>query len=113
LVQDVLEKEVEGGPFHFAFDRGFLHVFDSEEERQRIAENMSRHLDEDGVWLSLLGNADEVRLGPGPPQRSARDIVSAVEPYFEILSLTSSHFETSLSDPRAWVCLMKKRVGAT
>jgi SAM-dependent methyltransferase len=113
LVQDVLETEVEGGPFHFAFDRGFLHVFDSEELRQRIAENMSRSLDEDGMWLSLLGNADEVRGGPGPPQRSARDIVSAVEPYFEILSLTSSHFETNLSEPRAWVCLMRKRVRAT
>jgi SAM-dependent methyltransferase len=113
LLQDVFETEVEGGPFHFAFDRGFLHVFDSEETRQRIAENMSRYLDEDGLWLSLLGNDDEVRRGPGPPQWSAGDIVSAVEPYFEILSLTSSHFETSLSEPRAWVCLMKKRLRAT
>jgi methyl halide transferase len=113
LLLDVFEKEVEGGPFHFAFDRGFLHVIDSEELRQRIAENVSGYLDDNGLWLSLLGNADEVRRGPGPPQRSAREIVCAVEPYFEVLSLTSSHFETSLSESRAWVCLMKKRARAT
>jgi SAM-dependent methyltransferase len=114
LVQDVLDKEIEGGPFHFAFDRGFFHVSDSEEVRQRLAESVSRCLDEDGLWLSLLGNADEVRRGPGPPQLSARDIVIAVEPHFEILSLVSSHFETSLPEPpRSWVCLMRKRTQAT
>lgn len=114
LVQDILETEVEDGPYHFAFDRGFLHMIDSEEVRQKFAETVGRYLDENGLWLSLLGNADEVGRGPGPPQRSARDIVNAVEPYFEILSLTSSHFETKLLEPpRAWVCLMKKRLRAT
>src|ERR1051326_4168040 len=111
LVQDVLENEVEGGPFHFAFDRGFFHVIDSEQVRQRFAEVVGRYLDEAGLWLSLLGNADEVRRGPAPPKRSASDIGTAVEPSFEILSLASSHFETSFPEPpRAWVCLMRKRV---
>ncbi|HTS26886.1 MAG TPA: class I SAM-dependent methyltransferase [Bryobacteraceae bacterium] len=111
LVHDVLEREVEGGPFHFAFDRGFLHLIDSEEERRSVAAMMSRCLDENGLWLSLLGNADEARDGPGPPRRSAREIVTAVEPCFEILSLTSSHFELSILQPhRAWVSLMKQRV---
>jgi hypothetical protein len=32
------------------------------------------HLEEAGLWLTLVGNADEVRKGPGPPQRTARDI---------------------------------------
>ena len=108
--QDVLERDVKGAPFHFAFDRGFLHIFDSEEQRRNIAETMSRYLDAEGLWLSLLGNADEVRRGGGPPQRTARDIVTAVERYFEILSLASSHFEGNLATPpRAWACLMKKR----
>jgi SAM-dependent methyltransferase len=109
-VLDILQNHVVGAPFRFAFDRGFFHIIESIEPRQRFAESLSRYLDEGGLWLSLLGNADEVRRGPGPPQRSARDIVNAVEPYFEILSLTSSHFETSFPQPpRAWVCLMRKR----
>jgi hypothetical protein len=39
--------------------------------------------------------------------------VSAVEPFFEILSLISGHFEAKLSyPPRAWICLMGKRSAA-
>ena len=110
LVLDILESEVEGAPFGFAFDRGCLHLIDSDEARTSLVKKVSGYLEPGGRWLSLLGNADEKRQGPGPPQRSARDIVNAVEPYFEILSLVSSHFETTFPQPpRAWVCLMGKR----
>jgi SAM-dependent methyltransferase len=110
LVLDVFQQHVDGGPFHFAFDRGFLHTIDSEKVRKGFAETVSGYLDAGGLWLSLLGNADEVRRGPGPPQRTARDIVDAVEQHFAILSLISGHFESRHVDPaRAWVCLMGKR----
>jgi SAM-dependent methyltransferase len=110
LVLDVLREHVHGGPFHFAFDRGFLHTIESDQVRKSIAETVSRYLDAGGLWLSLLGNADEVRRGPGPPQRTASEIVNAVEPHFEILSLISGHFESRHVDPaRAWVCLMRNR----
>jgi SAM-dependent methyltransferase len=110
LVLDVFQEHVDGGPFHFAFDRGFLHTIDSDQVRKSFAGTVGGYLGEGGIWLSLLGNADEVRRGPGPPQRSAREIVSGVEPFFEILSLVSSHFESRQVDPaRAWVCLMRKR----
>lgn len=79
LVDDILGSHVEGVPFRFAFDRGCFHTLGSHEERGRFAENVSGHLEKDGLWLSLVGNADEQRVGPGPPQRSARDIVNAVE----------------------------------
>jgi SAM-dependent methyltransferase len=109
-VLNILKRSVEGSPFGFAFDRGCFHTLDSPSERKTFAEQVNRHLAEDGLWLSLIGNADEKRLGPGPPRRTAGDIVSAVEPYFEILSLVSSRFEAHLpAPPRAWVCLMRKR----
>jgi SAM-dependent methyltransferase len=110
LVLDILQSEVQGASFGFAFDRGFLHIIDSDEVRSNFAKKVSGYLEPGGRWLSLLGNADEKRQGPGPPQRSAREIVNAVELYFEILSLASSHFETTFPQPpRAWVCLMRKR----
>lgn len=110
LVLDFLKSHIERAPFGFAFDRGCFHMMDSAKQRQSFAEQVQRHLEEDGFWLSLIGNADEQRLNEGPPKRTARDIVGAVEPYFEILSLVSSHFETRLAaPPRAWVCLMQKR----
>ena len=110
MVSDILTSHIVGAPFGFAFDRGCFHTLGSDKERKRFAENVNGHLEKDGLWLSLLGNADEQRDGPGPPQRSARDIVNAVEPYFEILSLASGSFGSNRPNPpRAWVCLMRKR----
>ncbi len=110
LVVDILTSHVEGAPFGFAFDRGCFHSLNSDKERKRFVENVNGYLERDGLWLSLVGNADEQRHGPGPPQRTARDIVNSVEPYFEILSLVSSYFGSNRPNPpRAWVCLMQKR----
>ena len=110
IVSDILTSRIEGAPFGFAFDRGCFHTLGSDKERRRFAENVHGHLGENGLWLSLLGNADEERDGPGPPQRTARDIVNPVEPYFEILSLVSGSFGSNRPNPpRAWVCLMQKR----
>jgi hypothetical protein len=84
--------------------------FGSEDDRKRFAKNVAIHLEKAGLWLTIAGNADEDRQGPGPPQRSAKDIVLAGEPYFEILSLQSTYFGSkSPNPPRAWKCLMQKR----
>ncbi|MCL6635460.1 MAG: methyltransferase domain-containing protein [Peptococcaceae bacterium] len=110
LVTDFLKNEIEGAPFGFAFDRGCFHSLNSDEGRKAFAEKVAAHLEKEGLWLTIAGNADEQRDGPGPPQLTARDIVNSVEPCFEILSLVSSHFGSNRSNPpRAWVCLMRKR----
>ncbi len=110
LVTDFLTNRIAGAPFGLAFDRGCFHTVNSDAERLSFAENVAAHLKEDGLWLSLVGSADEQRHGPGPPQRTAGDIVNAVESYFEILSLASSHFGSNRPNPpKAWVCLMRKR----
>ncbi len=110
IVIDFLTTKIEGAPFGFAFDRGCFHSLNSDEERKSFAENVAAHLKKDGLWLSLVGNTDEQRHGPGPPQRTARDIVNSVESYFEILSLVSSYFGSNRPNPpKAWVCLMRKR----
>jgi SAM-dependent methyltransferase len=110
MVIDFLNNKIDGAPFGFVFDRGCFHSLTSDEERLRFAGNVAWHLEKDGRWLSLVGSADELRHGPGPPRRTARDIVNAVEPHFEILSLVSSHFGSNRPDPpKAWVCLMQKR----
>lgn len=109
-VLNILKSHVEGAPFGFAFDRGCFHTLGSDKERRTFAKEVSGHLEDGGLWLSLIGSADEKRDGPGPPQRTARDIVNAVEPCFEILSLVSGHFGANRPDPpRAWICLMRKR----
>lgn len=110
VVSDFLYDEIPGGPFGFVFDRGCFHSFDTDVERKRFAENVAFHLEKDGLWLSIIGSKDGPPRDHGPPQRSARHVVYAAEPYFEILSLISSHLDSnSPTPPRAWVCLMKKR----
>lgn len=110
VVADILRSHVEGAPFGFVFDRGCFHTLASDDERHSFARQAADHLEEGGLWLSLVGNADEQRTGQGPPQRTAREIVTAVENDFEILSLVAGHFGSNRPDPaRAWICLMRKR----
>src|ERR1039457_5927047 len=70
-VLNFLKSHVEGAPFAFAFDRGCFHMLDSASERQTFAKQVNRHLGENGLWLSLIGNADDERLNEGPPKRTA------------------------------------------
>ena len=110
ILVDFLKNKIEGAPFSFVFDRGCFHSFGSENDRRMFAQNVAAHLEEAGLWLTIVGNADEHRERPGPPQRTAGDIVLAVEPYFEILSLTFTHFGSNHpTPPKAWRCLMQKR----
>jgi SAM-dependent methyltransferase len=101
---------IPGAPFGFVFDRGCFHTVDDFRGRMKFAQNVSRVLDENGVWLSLVGSVDEDRERSGPPGRSAMDIVNGVERYFKILSLDKSYFETGYGGrPEIWVCVMRKR----
>jgi len=109
-VLDFLDNDIPGVPFDFVFDRGCFHHFLEYDKLSQFAEKVTMVLTNGSLWLTLTGNADETRGGPGPPQLSARQIVNAVEPFFEILSLVSKHFDTDQSVPaKNWVCLLKKR----
>ena len=110
VLEDILRSDIQGSPFSFVFDRGCFHSFDSPETRRRFAQRVFQHLEPGGYWLSLIGNADEDRQGPGPPQRTAREITEAVEPFFEIILLKSGHFDSNMRPPpRNWVMLARRR----
>lgn len=110
MTADFLGDKLPGLPFGFAFDRGCLHCIDGEADRRRFAQNVAEHLAEAGLWLSLIGNADEPEREVAPPQLTASEVAAAVEPRFEILSLEAGYFGSDQDDPpRAWICLMCKR----
>ena len=107
---DFFNDTIPGSPFDFIFDRGCFHHAPEPETLKRFAENISRNLKEGGLWLTLTGSCDETRDGSGPPQLSAQQIVNAVEPFFEILSLISGHFDSNQRvAAKCWVCLVRKR----
>lgn len=107
---DLLTDDVTGGPFDLVFDRGCFHSIESTEDQAACVQFVHRHLVDGGRWLSMMGNADEPPREVGPPRRTALQIVTAVEPLFEILRLETTHFDSRQANPpRAWACLMRKR----
>lgn len=110
VVADFLADAIPGSPFGFILDRGCLHCMEKDAERLPFVEKVCDLLGEGGYWLSLIGNADEGDREVGPPQLTASEVVSAVEPHFEVLSLISGNFGSDQEiPPRAWICLMQKR----
>ena len=110
LELDFLTQTTGETNFMFLFDRGCFHSFDDPKLRSAFAENAHGHLADNGLWLSFLGNTDAPPRDVGPPMRSALDIAQAVEPWFEILSLTTAFFDSKRESPaRSWHCLMRKR----
>ena len=110
ILADFLTETIPGAPFGFIFDRGCLHSFTIAKERRQFAKNVVAHLEDGGLWLSLVGNADEQKREVGPPQLTATELTPAVEPYCEIISMTSGYFGSpQKKPPQAWICLMQKR----
>jgi len=106
---DFLSEATPGGPFEFVFDRGCFHVFDKARERTRFAEKVAAALVEDGLWVSLIGSTEGARRDQGPPRRSARDVMNAIEPSLEIVLLRSTEFTVDEEQLKSWFCLSRKR----
>ena len=106
---DVHDGTLPAGPFDLVFDRGCFHGSGGG-ERDQFVELVYATLTPNGLWLSLIGNADAPPREVGPPRLTAREIATHVEPHFEILSLKATHFDSDQDDPPpAWACLMRKR----
>jgi SAM-dependent methyltransferase len=108
-VVDFLEAEPPGGPFGFVFDRGCFHIFDDEGDRARFAERVAAQLVEQGLWLSLIGSTEGAPRDEGPPRRSARDVMNAIEPSVEIVQLRSTEFSVGEERLKSWLCLSRRR----
>ena len=104
---DFLAGPPPDGPFHFVFDRGCFHVFDEQEERARFAAHVAALLAPGGLWLSLIGSTEGPPRDVGPPRRSAREVVLAIESALEIFELRSAEF--SGNSAKAWFCLSRQR----
>jgi SAM-dependent methyltransferase len=107
---DFLVEATPAGPFDVVFDRGCFHVFDEAGERTRFAERAAACLGPGGQWLSLVGSTEGGPRDGGPPRRTAREVLDAVEPVLELVELRSIVFDP-VGDlrPQAWLLLARKR----
>jgi SAM-dependent methyltransferase len=106
---DFLSVGVAEGPFDFVFDRGCFHVFDEADERAGFAKRVAEALVPGGTWLCLSGSTEGPARDVGPPRRSARELVGAIEPELEIVDLRAGEFSSQLDPAKAWVCLSSRR----
>lgn len=107
--RDFLNEVPPGGPFQFVFDRGCFHTLDEAHERARFAVNVAAGLVDGGVWLSLIGSTEGPARELGPPRRTAREVMDAIEPSLEILQFQSREFDVCGEPLKAWLCLSRKR----
>ncbi|HTW38040.1 MAG TPA: class I SAM-dependent methyltransferase [Steroidobacteraceae bacterium] len=108
---DFLGASRADGPFDLVFDRGCFHVFDKAEDRARFAARVAPLLKRDGKWLSLIGSTEGPERDSGPPRRSARDVIGAIEPQLQIIELRAIQFRALLPAPvAAWWCLSGPRL---
>src|SRR6201998_764766 len=89
---DFLAASPHGGPYQFIFDRGCFHVFDEPGERARFSARVAAALAPGGLWLSLVGSTEGPPREVGPPRRSAREVILAIEPALEIVELHTAAF---------------------
>jgi SAM-dependent methyltransferase len=98
------------GSFELVFDRGVMHLFDDLPAQAKFAERVAELLSPTGVWLSIIGSTEGPARDHGPPRRSARDLVAAIEPLLEILDLRSTEFHANIpSKAAAWLLQARHR----
>lgn len=105
--RDFLVADFPDGPFDFVFDRGCFHIFDEPEERARFAVQVAAMLTPSGLWLSMIGSTEGPPREVGPPRRSGREVMLAIEPALEIVELRSAEFRGHGAP--AWLCLSRRR----
>ncbi len=101
--------------FNTVFDKGCMHTFLQEDDRQRFCQTVYDLLEPDGVWVHISGsmdnrdkkNAEEF----GYPRLSALEIVRIVEPQFMIHYMARCRYGTTkgLTNFLGWACVFQKR----
>ncbi len=107
-----------GPAFPFVFDRGVYHTV-RREALEGFLDTLSRVSAPGGIYLTLAGNANEVRPDEeGPPRVSAETICREMDPLMELIQLREFRFDKSPMDtpdrPRAlaWSALFRRKRAA-
>jgi len=107
---DFLHDPLPERRFDVVYDRAVFHVFRPVAERERFVQRAAQSLVPGGLWHSLLGSTDGPDRDVGPPRRSAVEIATAIEPFFEILTLKAVAFDQGrFGDVRAWYFVGRRR----
>jgi len=114
FVADLLDLPDVGPPFPFVFDRGVYHAV-RREDLAGFLETLSRVTAPGGTYLTLAGNANEMRPDEaGPPRVSAEEICRELAPLMDLVQLREIRFDEAIIDgkrerPLAWSALFRRK----
>ena len=107
---NILEGPIDKEPFDFAYDRAVMHLFEEVEHRERYVANLAASMRPGALYHTLSGSTDGPPRDTGPPRRSATEMVSALEPHFELVSLSETAFDPAgHAGAKAWVIVARRR----
>jgi hypothetical protein len=86
------------------------HLKHDRRQLRRFAESAAALLAADGYFYSLTASINSDARYAGPPQWSAADMVTALEPFFEIKLLKESVFTAGEEGSiPAWLCVTQRK----
>jgi cyclopropane fatty-acyl-phospholipid synthase-like methyltransferase len=105
--------------FNVVFDCAVFHLFKTPEVRRKFVKTVSQVCDKSAYWIDIscsVDSADEIAAQSGvdaPPRITAREMIEAVEPDFEIIELRRCDFTikrlAGAATFKAWGSVFRKR----
>jgi len=102
--------------YDLIYDKGVMVNAQDASMRNEFSRIVASRLTDGGHWISVSGNDDNRtpggmgRDGRGYPRLTVLELATAIEPYFEIQSITQEDFgSTSSNGFRSWVVTSRKR----
>lgn len=110
ILGDFLSDE-DFGVFDGLYDRGFFHNLKGSPQRAHFVERAAYTLVAGGIWINISVSADHHRNTPRQRGLFLTDIISDVEPCFEVLEIKKAAYPTADThlDLIAWNCVFRRR----
>lgn len=115
---DLLANPHFGGPFPFVFDRGVYHIL-RKANLEAMRKILLRHTAPGSIYLTLAGNANDTAPDDrGPPRVTAIELVTELEPHFELVQLREFRFAGVVVDgketrPLGWSAIFRRTCRST
>ena len=114
LAADLANMSDIGPPFSFVFDRGVYHTC-RRDNLNGFVETLRKTLAPGGLYLTIAGNANEVRPNEeGPPRVTVEEIARELASWLDLVQLREMRFDRAIIDghperPLGWSALFRRR----
>ena len=97
--------------FDAVYERGVFHNIKSARDRSHFVSRIARALKPQGLWISIIGCADDVSANREHGCLFLTHVIPAVERYFEVLLVERRPYGTTVKGANfdAWYLVLRRR----